>query len=284
MCHDPDYAMASAPGLRRIAVRFALAGAMALVLTAAAAAQFNRGLFNVRLATPADFDGKFHFCRLVYDSANIGRGGSWRTDFPNADINMSIRLSELTKTGVSFTSGAPNPLLVRPTDDLLFQCPMVIMTAPGSAFFGEDDAARLREFLMKGGFLWADDSWGSYQWAQWESQIAKVLPPSEYPILDLPMDHPLLRTQFVVTEIPQIPNIGYFRRSGGDTSEAGADSAVPVARMIADAKGRVLVFMTHNTDISDSWEREGEDASYFYAFSPRGYALGINVFLYAMTH
>jgi hypothetical protein len=45
-----------------------------------------------------------------------------------------------------------------------------------------------------------------------------------------------------------------------------------------------MVLMTHNTDIQDSWEREGDDASYFYAFSPRGYAFGINAFLYALTH
>ena len=259
--------------------------ALAVGVSAAAAAQFGRDLFGVRIARAADFDGKFHFCRLVYQSSNNGRGGSWRTDWPNADINMSIRLSELTKTNVSFGARrTPNPILVRPSDDLLFQCPMVIMTAPGSAFFDDADVERLREFVLKGGFIWADDSWGSYQWEEWVAQITKVLPPPEYEIVDLPMDHALLRAQFVVTEIPQIPNIGYFRRSGGDTSEQGADSAVPVARMIADADGRVLVFMTHNTDISDSWEREGEDASYFYAFSPRGYALGINVFLHALTH
>jgi hypothetical protein len=98
------------------------------------------------------------------------------------------------------------------------------------------------------------------------------------------MDHPMLRSQFVVTEIPQIPNIGYYRRSGGDTSERGSDSAVPSAKIISDDRGRVIVLMTHNTDISDSWEREGEDATYFYAFSPKGYALGINVLLYALTH
>jgi hypothetical protein len=57
-----------------------------------------------------------------------------------------------------------------------------------------------------------------------------------------------------------------------------------MARIISDAKGQVMVLMTHNTDISDAWEREGEDRSYFEAFSPRGYAFGINVFLHAMTH
>jgi hypothetical protein len=264
--------------------RLLLVAALAVAASAAAGAQFQRGIpFGTRVATEEDFDGRFHFCRLVYQGNR--RGGSWTTDFPNADINMSIRFAELTRTAVSFTpAGRPNHLLVRPTDDELFLCPLVIMTAPGSAVFDEDEAAALRTYLAKGGFLWADDFWGSAQWAQWEFELRKILPAADHPIVDIPMDHPMLRAQYVVTEIPQIPNIGYFRRSGGDTSEQGYDSQTPHARIISDDLGRVMVLMTHNTDISDSWEREGEDVSYFHAFSPRGYAFGINVLLYALTH
>jgi hypothetical protein len=270
---------------RSLRIVFAVVAGVGLAAAGGAAAQFDRSLRNVRLAIPEDFDGRFHYCRLAYDGNSRGRGGSWATDYPDADINMSIRLSELTRTNVSFSGRRrPNHLAVHPSDDTLFGCPMVMMMAPGSADLSDRDAARLREYLLKGGFIWADDFWGSYQWEQWEQQIRLVLSEAEYPIVDLPMTHPLLRAQFVVTEIPQVPNIGYFRRSGGDTSEQGADSAVPRARMILDHRGQMMVLMTHNTDIADSWEREGEDESYFLAFSPKGYALGINVFLYAMTH
>jgi hypothetical protein len=55
-------------------------------------------------------------------------------------------------------------------------------------------------------------------------------------------------------------------------------------RGISDDHGRLMVLMTHNTDISDAWEREGEDPQYFYNFSPNGYAVGINILLYSMTH
>jgi hypothetical protein len=260
-----------------------LATLVAAIATAAHA-QVRRGFGAVRVATPADFDGRFHFCRLVYRGNRGGGGGSWTTDFPRADINMSIRLSELTKTNVSFTGGQPNHLLVRPTDDTLFQCPFVIMAAPGSAWFDDADALRLREYLLKGGFLWADDFWGTYQWEQWVAQVQKVLPADEHPVTDIPLDHPMLRAQFLVTAIPQIPNIGFYVRSGGGTSEQGADSAVPHARIVSDRAGRAMVLMTHNTDISDSWEREGDDPSYFYEFGPRGYAFGVNVLLYALTH
>ena len=136
---------------------------------------------------------------------------------------------------------------------------------------------------MKGGFLWADDFWGSYAWANWESEFSKVLPPAQYPMRDLPRDHPMFRTQFTVNRVPQIPSINHWM-SYGDTSERGTDSAVPHARGIADAKGRLLVLITYNTDIGDSWEREGDDRNYFYTFSVEGYAFGINVLLYAMTH
>lgn len=265
----------------------ALIVAAAVLAGVSAYAQFRRGFgrAGTRLATAADFDGRFHYCRVVYRAAMDGVGGNWSTDYPNADINLSVRLSELTKTGVSFEGrGNPNHLLVSLSSDELFQCPLIILSAPGRALIAADEATRLREYLLKGGMLWADDFWGSYEWEHWAAQIRRVFPTNEYPIIDVPLDHALFRTQFVVTEIPQIPNIGFFLRSGGGTSERGADSAVPHVRGIADKYGRLMVVMTHNTDIADSWEREGEDAGYFYAFGPKGYAFGINTVLYALTH
>jgi len=87
---------------------------------------------------------------------------------------------------------------------------------------------------------------------------------------------------FDLQGVPQIPGIGTFL--AGRTSERGADSAEVHVRAIADRQGRVMVFMTHNTDVSDSWEREGEDPNYFRQFSVDGYRVAINVVLYAMTH
>ena len=101
----------------------------------------------------------------------------------------------------------------------------------------------------------------------------------------MPISDPIFSSQFVVTDVPQILNIGFWRRSRGrETSERGADSRDAHFRAIRDARGWIMVVMTHNTDIADSWEREGEDLGFCYQFSPDGYALGINVLLYAMTH
>jgi hypothetical protein len=266
------------------------AGVAVLVLALASVmihAQGRRGRFGnpVPLATPESFDRGFQFCRLAFRSFRGGDGGSWGVDFPQADVNMSIRLAELTKTRVSFDhEQQPKHLVVRPTDPELFECPFVMATEVGAAYFDEEEGARLGEYLVKGGFLWADDFWGTYAWEVWQNQIQRVLPPSEYQIVDLPLTHALFRTHFEVSRVPQIPSINAWGGRGGPTSERGRDSAVPHARAISDRHGRIMVLITHNTDFGDSWEREGDDPDYFYAFSVEGYAFGINTIVYAMTH
>ncbi len=106
----------------------------------------------------------------------------------------------------------------------------------------------------------------------WEGQIGRVLPPNEYPILDIQPDHPVYRTMFQIPKLPQIPSISHWRNNG-ETSERGSDSEFPMMRGISDQHGNLMVLMTHNTDISDAWEGEGEDPQYFYRFSPDGYAV-----------
>ena len=213
-------------------------------------------------------------------------GGGWRTDYPYGEINLSIRFSELTRTRVSWIGARqPNHYVVRLTDDALFQCPFTIASDVGTIGMLPEEARRLRLYLLKGGFLWVDDFWGTLAWEQWSHEFDKVLPSSEYPIEDVPLSDPIFQSQFIVSRVPQITNIGFWRRSGGrETSERGDDSRVPHFRAVRDAHGRIMVVMTHNTDVADSWEREGEDPGFFYQFSPNGYALGINVLLHAMTH
>jgi hypothetical protein len=269
-------------------VRMTVASIVITLATGVVGAQFRRGRFfePIRSATPESFDGSFNFCRIAFTSTRGGdSSGSWMVDYPRADVNLSIRLSELTKMHISVdASGEPNHFVLELTDPLIFDCPFIMMTEVGSVYFSPEDAARLREYLMKGGFLWADDFWGSYAWDYWVSEFSKVLPPNEYPIFDLPRDHPLFRSQFQISKVAQIPSINHWYGSGGGTSERGSDSATPHARGVADKHGRLMVLITHNTDFGDSWEREGDDPNYFYQFSVDGYAFGINTLVYAMTH
>jgi hypothetical protein len=267
--------------LKKVGVALLLVMSLAAVVDAQRRGRFFEA---IRRPTPESFDGRFNFCRVAFSGSSMGRGGGWSVDYPRADTNLSIRLGELTKTSVSTTAdGEPNHLVVQLTDPQLFQCPFIMMTEVGRAYFSPEEALKLREYLLKGGFLWADDFWGSYAWDNWASEFSKVLSPAEYPMRDLARNHPLFRTQFTVDRVPQIPSINHWA-GYGDTSEEGADSAVPHAYGVTDAKGRLLALVTHNTDIGDSWEREGDDRNYFYTFSINGYALGINVLLYAMTH
>jgi hypothetical protein len=268
---------------------------VALLLTLLASAgyvfaQFGRDFgFGepVRFAPAFMPDANFSVCRIMYTSVRREpNGGGWRTDFPYGEINLMIRLSELTKTPVSWGTGhRPNVWVVRLTDEQLFNCPYTVASDVGTIGLSDAEAERLRLYLLKGGFLWVDDFWGTAAWQQWSREIARVLPPSEYPIEDVPLDDPIFSTQFVVTKVPQITNIQFWRGVRGQTtSERGPDSRDAHFRAIRDTQGRIMVAMTHNTDVADSWEREGEDAAFFLQFSPNGYALGINVLLYAMTH
>jgi len=241
----------------------------------------------IRRAPEVFPDRNFVVCRLQYrEVRSEPNGGGWRTDYPYGEINLMIRLSELTKTPVSWEGERrPYYFVVRAMDDALFQCPFLLASDVGTVGFTEEEADRLRLYLLKGGFLWVDDFWGDAAWDQWSNEIGKALPPSEFPIEDVPLDDPIFRSQFVVTKVPQITNIRFWRQTrGAETSERGAETDVPHFRAIRDAHGRIIVVMTHNTDVADSWEREGEDPAFFSQFSPDGYALGVNVLLHAMTH
>jgi len=264
---------------------------LAITLTAVVSAQdyfqFQRGFQRTpRFPTAGSFDGSFSFCRLFYESVRYEYGGQgWRTDYPAADANFMIRLAELTKTRVSQEpDGEPNHLVVRADDDALFECPFVTIEDAGTASFSDAEAAGLRQYLLKGGFLWADDFWGTLAWENWTTELSRVLPKKQFPVVDLTPDHPVFRMMFEFDRVPQIPSIQHWRRYGGATSERGPDSDHVHVRGIADARGRLMVLMTHNTDIADAWEREAEDPRFFYLFSPKGYAVGINVLLYAMSH
>jgi hypothetical protein len=261
------------------------AASVVLVLGATALyAQFRGARFP--MATRDSFDGAFQYCRTMYRGIQGGVGGGWSTDYPDADLNFSTRLGELTKTPISRDkrTGEPNHVIVPLTDPLLFRCPFIMMFEVGNFYIDENEARILREYLQKGGFLWVDDFWGSYAWDWWVAQFSKVLPPAEYPIIDLQPNHPLFASQFQISKVPQIASIGHWASTGGGTSERYEDSAVAHARAVVDKHNNIMVLMTHNTDLGDSFEREADDPQYFYQMSVPGYAFGVNTLLYALTH
>ena len=234
---------------------------------------------------PHDFnDGGFTICKWMFRSDRSEPSGvGWSTDYPFGEINLLIRLSELTKVHVSRDRrGDVNYWVVRATDDQLFQCPILVGSDVGTAALSEAEVKRLRDYLLKGGFLWVDDFWGTPAWEQWARQITRVLP--EFPIVDVAPEDPIRQALFNVAEVKQVPSIFAWGGPGSDPRERGDDSPHADFRAIADRQGRIMVAMTHNTDIGDAMEREGENPDYFAEYSPAGYALATDIVLYALTH
>lgn len=225
----------------------------------------------------------FTFARVRYDSDYNGRGGGWATDFPDSDLNFSLRLQQLTSLKVN-----PDPVIVSLNEDRIFDYPFLYMIEPGRLVFSEEEVVALRRYCFRGGFLMVDDFWGDYQWENFYREIKRVFPDREPK--EVPLEHEIFHCVYDLKEKPQVPAIGNaYRTSGGRIvtweSGHGGDTSTPHYKAIYDDAGRIMVFICHNTDLGDGWEREGENKFYFEEFSvKKAYPLGINIVTYAMTH
>ncbi len=238
----------------------------------------------------------FTFCRVEYNSDSRGwgrRGGSWATDYPEADENFSLRLSQITTLNVNRTEeGRFQHMVVRLDDPELFKYPFVYMLEVGRMVLGEPEREGLRSYLLRGGFLLVDDFWGDDAWENLQYELAQVLPAEEYPLVDIPLDHEIFHIVFDVDEVPQVPGVGSFYdwKVTGLTYEGYEGRYTTYGteahcKGVFDHNGRLMVVVMHNTDLGDGWEREGENYEYFRTFSaPKAYPMGINIVVYAMTH
>jgi hypothetical protein len=227
----------------------------------------------------------FTFVRIIYNSA--GRswrgwgGGRWRTDWPDADLNIAWRLQQMTSLRVD-----PKGKSIEVSDPSLFRYPFIYIVEPGDLGFTDEEAAILRKYLLNGGFLMLDDFWGEDEWDGMADAMRQVFPDREFQ--DIPRNHPIFSCVFPIPpnlnlQCPAI-NVGVESQYDGVTWERSDAQEVHI-RGIYDDKGRLCVIACHNTDNGDGWEREGESAYYFREFSEKkAYPLGINIIFYAMTH
>jgi hypothetical protein len=228
--------------------------------------------------TPGHEKDVFTFVRVRRSSGNYGRGG-WATDTPDADLNFSYRLQQMTSLKVD-----PDGRYLWLTDKELSDYPFIYMVEPGSLELTDPEIAALRAYLLNGGFLMFDDFWGEREWANLAAVMKQVFPDRGF--TELSLDHPLYHCVFEIRSKGQVPNI----RLGEESQYNGVTWERPDARdvhhrVIYDDRGRMMVIATHNTDNGDGWEREGENAYYFKNFSEKiAYPLGINIIFYAMTH
>jgi len=228
----------------------------------------------------------FTFARLKYRSTGREMSSyAWWTDFPDADLNLSYRLQQLTAFKVNL-----EPKVLEITDPELFHCPWVFMSGAGNIILDVDEAQILGTYLRNGGFLMVDDFWGQAEWDGFYRAIKMVLPDRE-PV-DLPRSHPIFHSIFDLPEdlSLQTPNMPFATRNRDsgitweDNHEGGNTQDVHF-RAIFDEKRRMMVMICHNTDNGDGWEEESSDPWFFSEFSEkRNYPLGFNILFYAMTH
>ncbi|HWA99404.1 MAG TPA: DUF4159 domain-containing protein [Pirellulales bacterium] len=223
-------------------------------------------------------DECFTFVRLRYNSFHRG-GWAWATDYPDADLNFSYRLEQLTSL-----RSHPEGKIVDIDDPALFDYPFAYMIEPGGISLSEQEAATLRRWLLAGGFLMVDDFWGEYEWENFYAAFKQIFPDRE--LEELPLEHPVFHCVYDLSEKPQVPSIhsAHAGRSQGVTYER-ADAREPHYKACHDDQGRMMMIVCHNTDLGDGWEREGEDEWYFREFSEKkSYPLGINILFYQLTH
>ena len=108
---------------------------------------------------------------------------------------------------------------------------------PGPSVSRTRSPSGCAQYLLKGGFLWVDDFWGTAAWDHWAAQIQLVLPPPDTPSKTCRWTIRCCTRMFEMTKIPQITNILFWRQNGDDTSERGTDSEDVHLRAIRDANG-----------------------------------------------
>ena len=225
----------------------------------------------------------FTFVRVMYGTGGWGRGG-WRVDYPAADLNFSYRLEELTSMKVD-----PQGDVMEFLDDRLFDYPFIFMIDPRSFRISKSEAEQLRLYLTNGGFLMVDDFWGEKMLTHFLGEMEKVFPDRKPQ--KLPLSHPLFNCVFPLDKLPQVPSEDSAHRNRGTALESWEDeirNEVPRPanyQALVDDKGRIMVLMCHNTDLSDGWEEEGISQWFFSAYSEKySYPMGINIVYYALTH
>jgi hypothetical protein len=261
---------------------FRIRGAAFLLTGIALATGIAYGQFRQQNPSPlpAHPEAEFHMARLAYYSP--GCAGSrglcnsyWSIDYPYAEAHFLPALERLTRIEASEDSAH-----IRLTDDELFDYPFLFIQQPGINPWNptDDEAATLREYLLRGGFLVADDFHGEREWAAFQFAMQRVLP--EFPIVDIAEDNALLNIIYDLDERTQIPGERHVNRwGGGPPSMEGP----PHWRAIYDESGRMLVAINHNIDMGDAWEH-ADDPGYPVEMTGLAYRFGVNYVVYSMTH
>jgi hypothetical protein len=230
----------------------------------------------------------FVVARLMYPPGTNGfggfrgfRGGDWRqggsywaVDYPRGDRYYASILHRLTTIDVR---AVEQPVNLEDGDDV-FDWPYLIVGLAG--FWDLDDMMvnKLRDYLLRGGFLFVDSFWGSRQWEGFKAGMDRIFPDRE--IVELPADHALFHTVYNIDNHEQVPNMNSLMGGGAGYLD---DGETPHWRAVLDDSGRVMVAIAFNNDVSDSFQW-ADDPYYPASGAALGVRMGVNFAVYALTH
>lgn len=243
-----------------------------------------------KVELPADFQEhtEWVFARLMYPqhpNARFGRrrwgssfdwtegGTSWTQDYPRADRHFAQALRRLTRVHVR---SVEQPVNLDDGDDV-FNWPWLCAGEMGDWKLTDSQVKKLRDYLLRGGFLMLDDFWGTEEWERFEESMKLVFP--DRAIVEIDDADSLFHTVYDLNERYQIPGEWALRRGGTYRN----DGEVPHWMGIYDDHGRVMVAMSFNSDVGDSWEW-ADDPSYPEKYSALGIRIGVNYVIYSLTH
>lgn len=248
--------------------------------------RYGRALFGLFLLsasmvsadTPAAVDAapvrEFQFVRLAYHNHPLfaGRRNSWQTDAPAADVHFLNGIQRLTRIDADADS-----LGLSIMDDRLFDHPFLYAVEVGHWFLDAAEAQRLREYLLKGGFLMVDDFHGSVEWQVFVESMQRVFP--DRAIVEIADTDAVFHVLYDVDQRVQIPNL--WGAINGQSWEK--DGYTPHWRGIYADDGRLLVAINFNMDLGDAWEH-ADNPLYPQPLTRLAYHFGIDYILYSMTH
>lgn len=222
---------------------------------------------NAPIAPNLPYDGRFTFIRLRYGPAipyQTQRVG-WSHDYPEGEVHFTKILNEISYLG----SRTDQSNVMALDDPELFHYPVAYMCEPGRWYMTDSEAAGLRAYLLKGGFIFFDDYRGAYDWNNFEQQMRRVLPEGEWQDLDI--TNPIYHVFFEIKtlDVPQ-----YYDRGSAVFRAIYEDN---------DPRKRIMALANFNTDISEYWEWSDT------GFKPidesnEAYKIGVNYIIYGMTH
>ncbi len=217
---------------------------------------------------------EFHFVRMYYQDRGPvrWRGGSWTVDYPEAEYHFTMGVRRLTRLDIGSQSR-----MLRLTDDRIFDYPWLYAVEVGRWDLTDEEAARLREYLDRGGFLMVDDFHGTYQWQGFIESMQRVFP--DRPIVEIAERDEVFHVLYDLDQRIQIPGIAALMR--GVTYEQ--DGYTPHWRGVYDDDGRLMVAINFNMDLGDAWEH-ADNPAYPEPMTTLAYRFAVNYVIYAMSH